>query len=72
MKKLVNLLTPPPLCSFGPEWRKEIDITTTDKPIGSGCVAQVYRGRLVKANGLLKPGQEVSVTLLHLHIRSRP
>ena len=29
---------------FGPEWRQELELERT--PIGSGCIAQVYRGRL--------------------------
>ncbi|RLN90788.1 hypothetical protein BBJ28_00005756 [Nothophytophthora sp. Chile5] len=48
--------------AFGDNWRDFVDIDCD--PIGSGCIAQVYRGRL-KATG-----QEVALKVIHPHVKN--
>jgi len=57
--------------SFGKNWREEIHIDENKSPIGSGCVAQVYKGNLKKATGLLPAGQEVAIKIIHPHVREK-
>ena len=42
-------------------------MTLEPKPIGSGCIAQVYRGDLLLEDG--KSVQKVAVKLIHPHVR---
>lgn len=41
------------------------------KPIGSGCIAQVYHGRLTKSHGTYEKGTEVAVKVQHPGIWSK-
>lgn len=47
--------------AFGPGWAEELQLEGA--PVGSGCMAQVYRGRLLCPPGY--PGQEVAVKVRH-------
>jgi aarF domain-containing kinase len=47
--------------AFGERWRDVVDVDSD--PIGSGCIAQVYRGR-IKATG-----EEVAVKVIHPHVK---
>ncbi|DBA02918.1 TPA: hypothetical protein N0F65_005945 [Lagenidium giganteum] len=47
--------------AFGPAWRTVLDLD--ENPIGSGCIAQVYRGRLRKT------GEEVAVKIIHPQVK---
>jgi aarF domain-containing kinase len=49
--------------SFGEGWRDELELL--DEPIGSGCIAQVYRGNLKK------DGTPVAVKVLHPNIERK-
>uniref|UniRef100_A0A7S0L238 Protein kinase domain-containing protein n=1 Tax=Coccolithus braarudii TaxID=221442 RepID=A0A7S0L238_9EUKA len=46
--------------AFGGSWREELSLD--ESPIGSGCIAQVYRGELRAADGSRSP---VAVKVLH-------
>eukprot|EP01083_Nonionella_stella_P136774 416354_1 len=52
--------------AFGADWSKYLTISQKDRdqPLGSGCVAQVYRG-VVDLNG---QKQEVALKVLHPNI----
>mmetsp|Transcript_23336 Transcript_23336/g.30480 ORF Transcript_23336/g.30480 Transcript_23336/m.30480 type:complete len:540 (-) Transcript_23336:105-1724(-) len=47
--------------AFGTEWESKLEMERT--PIGSGCVAQVYKGHLVGS------GQKVAVKVIHPHMQ---
>ncbi|KAG7394302.1 putative aarF domain-containing protein kinase 2 [Phytophthora boehmeriae] len=47
--------------AFGDNWRDFMDVES--QPIGSGCIAQVYRGRIRKT------GEEVAVKVIHPHVK---
>ena len=42
--------------------------SSSSHPIGSGCVAQVYKARLTTSHGLHPPGTSVAVKVQHPHI----
>eukprot|EP00547_Thalassionema_nitzschioides_P012094 CAMPEP_0194256048 /NCGR_PEP_ID=MMETSP0158-20130606/35871_1 /TAXON_ID=33649 /ORGANISM="Thalassionema nitzschioides, Strain L26-B" /LENGTH=504 /DNA_ID=CAMNT_0038994601 /DNA_START=292 /DNA_END=1806 /DNA_ORIENTATION=- len=50
--------------AFGTDWESTIALEPT--PIGSGCIGQVYKGRLLKTNNK----QEVAVKVLHPSIEN--
>ena len=50
--------------AFGKEWREVLELDKT-KPIGSGCIAQVYKGTFKKPDGTRVP---VACKLIHPHI----
>jgi hypothetical protein len=43
-------------------------IQLENEPIGSGCIAQVYKGRLLKASGQYPEGSEVALKIQHPNI----
>ncbi|KAL4128711.1 hypothetical protein PRIC2_007694 [Phytophthora ramorum] len=47
--------------AFGQEWRDVMEVDSD--PIGSGCIAQVYRGRIRATN------EEVAVKVIHPHVK---
>ncbi|KAE9032109.1 hypothetical protein PR003_g9678 [Phytophthora rubi] len=47
--------------AFGDQWREVMEVHS--QPIGSGCIAQVYRGRI------LATGEEVAVKVIHPHVK---
>jgi len=49
--------------AFGPDW--ETDIHLEREPIGSGCIAQVYKGTMDTGAG----PQPVAVKLIHPHVK---
>lgn len=51
--------------SFGESYAKHLDINR--KPIGSGCIAQVYKGRHKSEEGKI---QDVAIKLIHPHIQN--
>ena len=55
--------------AFGKEWREILEIDQS-KPIGSGCIAQVYRGKYLDKNdkGEIKDKVDVAIKLIHPHI----
>lgn len=50
--------------AFGPNWSDTLKIDKV--PIGSGCIAQVYKGSLVQKDGSEVP---VAVKLIHPHVK---
>ena len=48
---------------LGPDWKSLIDMETT--PIGSGCIAQVYKGKLLEATPTFAKGTELAVKVQH-------
>jgi len=50
--------------AYGENWQSIIEIEDR-VPIGSGCIAQVYKGRLVAEN------QDVAIKILHPNIRDK-
>lgn len=50
--------------SFGEGWRDVLDLDQS-KPIGSGCIAQVYKGTLKRPDGTRIP---VACKLIHPHV----
>lgn len=50
--------------AFGPEWRDSIELDQS-KPIGSGCIAQVYKGTFKASDGTRIA---VACKLIHPHI----
>lgn len=52
---------------FGSDYDKELMSLQKD-PIGSGCIAQVYRGELLKPVGLHPRGTTVAIKIQHPHI----
>ena len=71
-KRLLALNEAPPTTTNNNNDDKKGSTTTTKKsptiPIGSGCVAQVYKARLTKHHGLHPPGTSVAVKVQHPHI----
>ena len=53
--------------AFGEEWEKRLKMDPV--PIGSGCVAQVYRGELIEEGR--KKTREVAVKVIHPHVKVR-
>ncbi|CAE7461962.1 Adck2, partial [Symbiodinium microadriaticum] len=51
--------------AFGKDYEKRIKVDRT--PIGSGCIAQVYRGTLTLEDGTQ---QDVAIKLIHPHVRN--
>lgn len=49
---------------FGPNYDTDL-LALHPTPIGSGCVAQVYKGRLLRPVGLRPKGDEVAVKIQH-------
>ncbi|CAH0518643.1 unnamed protein product [Peronospora belbahrii] len=49
------------ILTFGDHWKDVIEIES--HPIGSGCIAQVYRGRLKTTN------QQVAIKVIHPHVK---
>ncbi|KAG1713299.1 hypothetical protein DVH05_001019 [Phytophthora capsici] len=47
--------------AFGNNWRDVVEVDS--EPIGSGCIAQVYRGRIKATN------EEVAVKVIHPHVK---
>ncbi|CEG38038.1 atypical abc1 abc1-c protein kinase [Plasmopara halstedii] len=47
--------------AFGKDWRDTLEIDS--QPIGSGCIAQVYRGRIRETK------QEVAVKIIHPNVK---
>ncbi|TMW55168.1 hypothetical protein Poli38472_013930 [Pythium oligandrum] len=47
--------------AFGRKWREQLDIES--EPIGSGCIAQVYKGKLRAT------GEDVAVKVIHPHVK---
>lgn len=47
--------------AFGADWRDVLELSR--EPIGSGCIAQVYRGRLLATN------EDVAVKVIHPHVK---
>ncbi|GMF11952.1 unnamed protein product [Phytophthora lilii] len=47
--------------AFGDKWRDVLEVDSD--PIGSGCIAQVYRGRIRETN------EEVAVKVIHPHVK---
>lgn len=50
--------------AFGPSWRQFIELE--EEPLGSGCVASVYKGHI---NAGENAGKEIAVKVLHPDIR---
>ena len=46
---------------FGEDWKEKIHIDPKKRPIGSGCIAQVYKGKILKPIGAEAAGKEVAV-----------
>mmetsp|Transcript_25375 Transcript_25375/g.47685 ORF Transcript_25375/g.47685 Transcript_25375/m.47685 type:complete len:576 (+) Transcript_25375:71-1798(+) len=55
---------------LGPDWDQKLEIDNKD-PIGSGCIAQVYQGKMKAATGMKKAGEEVAIKIVHPHIREK-
>jgi len=53
--------------SFGKDVHNLLEFEE-DKPIGSGCIAQVYKAKLKKATDLYPAGTDVAVKVCHPHI----
>lgn len=49
--------------AFGEAWEEEV-LSLEREVLGSGCIAQVYRGRLHDS------GRDVAVKVLHPHVRA--
>ncbi|KAG6951160.1 hypothetical protein JG688_00013852 [Phytophthora aleatoria] len=47
--------------AFGDNWRDVMEVD--NHPIGSGCIAQVYRGRIKETN------EQVAVKVIHPHVK---
>ncbi|KAJ8525291.1 hypothetical protein ON010_g15825 [Phytophthora cinnamomi] len=47
--------------AFGEHWRELMELDT--QPIGSGCIAQVYRGRILATD------EQVAVKVIHPHVK---
>lgn len=47
--------------AYGSNWKDVMEIDS--RPIGSGCIAQVYRGRIKKTN------EQVAVKVIHPHVK---
>lgn len=52
--------------SFGEAWNEKLVLET--EPIGAGCIAQVYKGKLLNDDG---ESQNVAVKLIHPHVRKQ-
>lgn len=48
--------------AYGVDWRSVMDVSK--QPIGSGCIAQVYRGRLLATN------EDIAVKVIHPHVKA--
>lgn len=48
--------------AFGADWRSIMEVSK--QPIGSGCIAQVYRGRLLATN------EDIAVKVIHPHVKA--
>lgn len=57
--------------AFGDDWSSQIELDESRRPIGSGCIAQVYHGKLLKPSGLKPVGEEVAVKIVHPHIKEK-
>jgi len=58
--------------NLGENYQSEyLEIDPTIDPIGSGCIAQVYRGTLKQPTGFLPAGTEVAVKVQHPRIRRK-
>mmetsp|Transcript_15392 Transcript_15392/g.34488 ORF Transcript_15392/g.34488 Transcript_15392/m.34488 type:complete len:594 (-) Transcript_15392:420-2201(-) len=55
---------------FGTEWQDLLDLPN-QRPIGSGCVGQVYRGRLKRTIGFHPKGTEVAVKIQHPNVKKK-
>ena len=53
--------------SFGPDWRKKLRLAE-EPPVGSGCIAQVYRGKLQVDEG---GDKDVAIKVVHPHVREQ-
>uniref|UniRef100_A0A7S1V188 Protein kinase domain-containing protein n=1 Tax=Grammatophora oceanica TaxID=210454 RepID=A0A7S1V188_9STRA len=49
---------------FGPDWKTKVQIKD-QTPIGSGCIAQVYRGTLREATDLEPIGKDIALKVQH-------
>jgi aarF domain-containing kinase len=49
--------------SFGNSWRNEIYLSEDEDPIGSGCIAQVYKATMIKS------GEKVAIKVLHPNVQ---
>jgi len=56
--------------TLGEDWRDTIDLVGED-PIGSGCIGQVYKGRLAKDVGLHPKGMVVAVKIQHPNVKKK-
>ena len=43
--------------AFGENWTELIELDKSRRPIGSGCIAQVYHGKLLKPTRLQPAGE---------------
>lgn len=41
--------------NFGPRWRDKLTLANVSEPVGSGCIAQVYKGEYHKRKGEKTP-----------------
>eukprot|EP00953_Heterococcus_sp_UTEX-ZZ885_P031776 16636-Heterococcus_DN1.PRE.1 len=54
--------------SFGPDWQQHIHVADNEQnPIGSGCVAQVYKATLKTEHG----DQPVAIKILHPYVKNQ-
>jgi len=57
--------------SLGDRYQDIIDIDPNTKPIGSGCIAQVYKATLKQSTSLFPKGTELAVKAQHPRIREK-
>ena len=57
--------------AFGENWTDKIELDESRRPIGSGCIAQVYHGKLLKPSELKPAGEEIAVKVVHPHIKEK-
>jgi len=61
--KSVEILTQ----NFGPEWASVLEITDRT-PLGTGCLCQVYKGKLLVGDG---EKQEIAIKIVHPDVRRK-
>jgi aarF domain-containing kinase len=57
--------------SLGDNYNEIIDLDPKAKPIGSGCIAQVYKATLKQPTSLFPSGTELAIKVQHPRIRDK-